>query len=434
MAGRRLVDAAKLLNASKSIAHKHVALRSNQFEVYNKTSSLAKAVKNQTDRVTLTAAAAIALSQRFSEEAPAYARAAAERATGTQHETIPRQETVRADMPTGTAKTGVEQDHHYNRSAQNTATGPPPKEELEIKQKAATRHPLPDGTIPAAGLTLEEEGKGQDTFSERPVSEIPKAPLAEDHERKHQKGDELKPIESTESTIPVPKEPIGAYKGAEETIPAHANDLQRLAVSPQVHKLQEGHDRDVFYSRSVESQPPTPTQPRSQIPAHAGIRQPSDEHVEDDRLNQDVFYSTRDSEKQGHKKAVVSAHDEVPEGINTDIFHSRKVARMLGSDPFSRKDFAEERSTGRHPLDDRPLPKNTGRHPLDDRPLPRMNATPDSQPSNPLPSAQPTSSAKEMEDLASQLAQDVQSNIALASEVSFSITGVKHADLLTATP
>ena len=63
MAGRRLVDAAKLFNASKSVAQKHIALRSSQWDAYNKTSSLAKAVKSQTDRVTLTAAAAIALSQ-----------------------------------------------------------------------------------------------------------------------------------------------------------------------------------------------------------------------------------------------------------------------------------------------------------------------------------------------------------------------------------
>ncbi|KAL5121705.1 hypothetical protein ACEQ8H_000392 [Pleosporales sp. CAS-2024a] len=71
MAGRRLVDAAKLFTASKSISQKHVALRSTQLDAFTKTSQLAKALKNQTDRVTRTAAAAIALSKRFSEDAPA---------------------------------------------------------------------------------------------------------------------------------------------------------------------------------------------------------------------------------------------------------------------------------------------------------------------------------------------------------------------------
>ncbi|XP_014559972.1 hypothetical protein COCVIDRAFT_90496 [Bipolaris victoriae FI3] len=294
MAGRRLVDAAKLFNASRGVAQQHIALRSNQWDAYTKTSSLAKAVKNQTDRVTLTAAAAIALSQRFSEEAPSYAKAAADRATGGQwtqqtwksqpshSEDIPRRETVNKDQaPAGSVKEGVEQDHHYDRSTQNTVNTPPPTEELEVEQREAPRSPLPDGTIPSNGLTLEQEDKGKDVFSERPVPETSKDPLAQDQ-------------------------------------------------------------------------------------------------IEDD----------------------------IPEGINTDVFHSKRVARMLGSDPFSRKEYAERKSNGRHPLDDRPVGRHPlddrpmGRHPLDDRPLtPAQRPTsPASQPKlSQAPQSETTS--KEMEQL-----------------------------------
>jgi aarF domain-containing kinase len=71
MSGRRLLDASKLFNAARSVARQYVVLRSEQLENYNKTSSLTKAVKEQTDRVTLTAQAAISLARRLNEsEAP----------------------------------------------------------------------------------------------------------------------------------------------------------------------------------------------------------------------------------------------------------------------------------------------------------------------------------------------------------------------------
>jgi aarF domain-containing kinase len=414
MAGRRLVDAAKLFNASKSVAQKHVALRSNQWDAYSKTSSLAKAVKSQTDRVTLTAAAAIALSQRFSEEAPSYAKAAAERATNTQwtqQADIPRRDTVKREVPVQGFREGVEQDHHYDRSGQDSAQAPLPTEELEVEQKKAPRSPLPDGTIPSQGLTLEQEEKGQDTFSKRPVHEAPKEPLAEDQgEQVRHKDEGIKPVESTETTIPLPGSPRGTSTQTADTIPAHANDPQQTPISPQAEKLQRGHDKDVFYTRSVESQPTTSSQPQSQIPQTSGTTQQSDEHVADKQMNQDVFYNAP-------KPGQGQVDEDLPEGINTDIFHSKRVARMLGSDPFSRKEYAERKSSGKHPLDDRPAPKTSGRHPLDDRPLP--SAQQQSQPlkqTQPIQGAESGTTSKEMEDLASQLAQDVQSN-ATASEV-----------------
>ncbi|KAI6958475.1 hypothetical protein KC355_g12955, partial [Hortaea werneckii] len=72
MAGRRLIDAAKLFGASGNVAKQHLAVRRQQWDVYSRTSTLAKAVKNQTDRVTVTAAAAIELAKRFNETGPSW--------------------------------------------------------------------------------------------------------------------------------------------------------------------------------------------------------------------------------------------------------------------------------------------------------------------------------------------------------------------------
>jgi aarF domain-containing kinase len=404
MAGRRLVDAAKLFNASKSIATKHIALRSSQLGSFNKTSTLAKAVKNQTDRITLTAAAAIELSKRFSDEAPAYARAAAEQATGTpkHHENIPRRESVERDVGVSGSKEGLEQDHHYDRSEQNTAVTPPPKEELEIEQKEAPRRPLPDGTIPSSGVTLEQEEKGRDTFSERPVAEPPKDPLAEEKQDQTRQEDEgINPVESDESTIPLPGQPRGQSSAASETIPSHANDLQQPPIPSTIKELQKGHDRDVFYSRSVESQPSPSSRPRMQIPNHAATKQTSDEHVDDKHLNQDVFYSVSESGQQA----------ELPEGINTDIFHSPKVAKMLGSDAFSRKERAKRQGPSINPFIP---PQYQAGHGHESK---SSQQTQQSKPEQATQSPQSQTTETEMHNLASQLAQDAQSSASAAPEV-----------------
>ncbi|KAK5167420.1 uncharacterized protein LTR77_007119 [Saxophila tyrrhenica] len=70
MAGKRLLDSARLFNAGRAIAKQHIALRQQQWDVFSKTSGLAKAVKSQTDRITVTAGAAYELGKRFSETSP----------------------------------------------------------------------------------------------------------------------------------------------------------------------------------------------------------------------------------------------------------------------------------------------------------------------------------------------------------------------------
>ncbi|KAJ8113995.1 hypothetical protein OPT61_g4013 [Boeremia exigua] len=418
MAGRRFVDAAKLFQASKSIASKHITLRSQQLEAYQKTSTLAKAVKSQTDRVTLTAAAAIALYQRSNEAAPAYTKAARERpaATASQHENIPRKETVETYASKHAVREGLRQDHHYDRSGEGTAAQPAPEQELDIEQAKAPRRPLPDGTIPPADVPLNQEQQGQDTFAERPVSEARKDPLArEGATQVRQEGRGIEPVESTESTIPLPGQPRGASFDAKEPIPAHADDLQPASKSSKIQSLLAGHDRDVFYTRSVESKPVSSAQPRSQIPNATVDKQGRDSHVDDGRLNQDVFYATPKPGQQQVRneelvQATISAEDEIPEGVNTDIFHSKRVARMLGQDRFSRKEHlgpSVSKGTGRHPLDDRPIVKTD--HSV------KFEPRQQTQPPTPVNAS---TTQQEVQDFASKLAKDAEAQAAAVTETS----------------
>jgi aarF domain-containing kinase len=68
MSGRRVLDVIQFLNVSKSIAAKHLAIRQHQLDVYTRTSSLTKGIKEQTEGLILTAQAAAALARRFNDE------------------------------------------------------------------------------------------------------------------------------------------------------------------------------------------------------------------------------------------------------------------------------------------------------------------------------------------------------------------------------
>ncbi len=158
MAGKRLLDLAALFNASRGVAQKHIALRARQVDVYNRTSTLAKAVKNQTDRVTETAKAASFLASRLNESGPAWTLEAADAPGGSRtapDDPIPSKESTEGGQ-VPKPKDGIEQDHFYERSTGNSMTDPIPEDDLEIHQEKADSYPLPDGTISPTKLVNHE--------------------------------------------------------------------------------------------------------------------------------------------------------------------------------------------------------------------------------------------------------------------------------------
>ncbi|CAD0090649.1 unnamed protein product [Aureobasidium vineae] len=320
MAGRRLLDAARLFSASGSIAKHHFNIRSQQWELFTQTSSLAKAVKNQTDRVTLTAQAAYALSRRVNETGPAYTQ------TNRHEDHIPSQETVQGADRTNTHEEGLSQDHHWDRSEQNAAAEAPPTDDLHVTQEKARRHPLPDGTIPPEGANLDPSPsrQGTDTFSQRPVTDAPKDPLAE----QQSVVKDLHPTESGASTIPVPAaqdsradDTVKMQRKAEFQIPSVSGHSQSMPTPGQ----------DTFNVRPTESSVELSSLPHTKIPKSVEDTQGGDDHVRDGQINQDVYYSSKGHPSQPPipQQEAIPAQDETPEGINTDIFHSPRVASLL---------------------------------------------------------------------------------------------------------
>ena len=163
MTGRRLLDVAAILKVSRGVAAKHVALRQHQLDLYSKTSSLAEAVKSQTDRITLTVKAGSILVERFngpgfdhSTQAP-HAKDSQQRATTTSEPQAPGTSLEKNDgsfsdhfdaksdqtsalrrvkLPKNT-EDGQQNDGHLLNSQINKYTSTPRSEEKPVPQAQA---------------------------------------------------------------------------------------------------------------------------------------------------------------------------------------------------------------------------------------------------------------------------------------------------------
>lgn len=258
MAGRRLLDVAALLGASKGIAQRHVALRQQQLDVFLRTSSVVKAGKAYAERYTETAKAAAILAGRMNEDRPAWTYEATDdvpvtnQATGQQQTPIPNPSTLKAKA-TNTTPEGIKQDHHYEASQQNTATDVPPKDELHVKQAKADSTPLPDGSIPP--------------------SYTPAGTPLKHHHADHDY--ELSPAGARFLQAEYEKQiPSHVADGAE----GHAGD-----------KIVNDFDDTSFYHASKHTSPVESNLPRAKIPKHVNDAQANDTHVASTGINSDTY-------------------------------------------------------------------------------------------------------------------------------------------------
>ena len=335
MTGRRLLDVAAIFKASRGVAAKHVALRQHQLDVYSKTSSLAKAIKSQTDRVTLTAKAASDLAKRFSGPGPDHSTQAGQSERSSQ-DNIGIQDAAGVNK-ISEKDHGLSRDHAYQSSDQNSPA------DLATKQERAKKYPLPDGSIlPVDPVEVSKRDEG--SYSEMPQTNTVKAPLADPREATGE-GLPLTLSGRTSSPNPIVGKALTASekdrnleRQAEKRFPSQAAERSSAAYSEELG-LQADRDQDVFYTPSLSDEQVVSALPRVKLPKNTEDAQNSDVHVPDAKLNQDVFYSASSkSEEQILPQAqAVPEQDELSEEAYTELFHSPKVARMLGGQPNSSK-------------------------------------------------------------------------------------------------
>ena len=343
MTGRRLLDVAAIFKASRGVAAKHVALRQHQLDVYNKTSSLTKAIKSQTDRVTLTVKAASGLGERFSGPGPDHSKREPQSRRHPQDASIRGQDVASGANKSSETKNGILQDHFYEASDQNAPTESASDSSPALKQEKAKGYPVPDGSTFSADLSDAAKRDGG-SYSELPQTGPVKIPGFDGREatdkglplsvsgRTSDPNFAVKKDSTTSSRYRNPQ-----WQGEKQS-PSQVMEPPPAAQSEEP-SLQADRDRDVFYTPSFSDEQVVSTLPRVELPKNTGDAQHSDEHAPEAQLNQNVFYSTSDKGKKQpvpHAQAVPE-QEQLSNEAYTGLFHSPRVARMLGGQPKSGK-------------------------------------------------------------------------------------------------
>ncbi|KAI9890881.1 MAG: hypothetical protein M1814_003520 [Vezdaea aestivalis] len=383
MAGKRILDAAALLSASRSVAQKHVALRSKQLGDYSKTSSVVKAVKDQTDRVTVTLQAATALAQRLNEVQATYANTS-------------------NDNTATKTRQAADQDHHYKWSEDVGSPKPESTGELKVEQEEASQRPA---SSPGAGPATPTRDK--DTYTERQTVSPPKKPLAVSDNA----GNEaLRPISTDRTSIPNPtqrsNDPRILQRQAERQIPARS---AKPTAQIESNELSQDHDNESFYERTKSNSPTLSALPRVKIPKQSISTQGSDKNIDYGDVNADVFYSVGGKAKTTQTSPVgaVSEEEDVPRDINTDVFQSSRISNMLlGRDARE----AQGKDAGKMPQSSTPG-INPSNSPGQEQSQSNTRERPEHETlvSNNLPHKKEQKEDSEVQELAKSMAMDIDS-------------------------
>ena len=337
------MDFNTLLRASLVIASKQCGLQARQFDVYNKSSSLANAIKRQSDSAKTIIETASILTQQFSTAVPSYStRVGKERG---EEIAIPSPESVTVDQKDAVPKQGIEQDHFYEWSQKNTTTQPILDGELEFEQNQATQTPLPDGTILPRNSDSAGIMQGTTLVPESYIAGSPKhspeyslhgqaiigiskgqgdnsiLAQSDNHAFIDRRRDLQYQAESQRPEWSTNSPPLGPIK-------AHAGDWNDSVDVDQGHGFSGSSNQG---TSSVLSSLP-------RIPAATNHTRESTGSVHDEEIYQDVHYLlSRRSEKRLIPKAQSAPIQELfSDNIDTEITHSPNIAEMSSGGPNDR--------------------------------------------------------------------------------------------------
>ena len=335
------------MRASRSVFAKHVALQSQNLSAYRKTSSLVKAINFQADRFPRASQLASALLNRTGKLKSSYS---------TEPKT-PRTDDVSVPNTTSSGvkessvlESGKDQDHFYERPKDESASESGLKRDIVFKQVRAKGKSLPEGTIlpqDSKAFKLERESDG-DEFTAEQSSAPAQEPLEETGN-----NDDLEPKSSSRSSIPLPAQDDKIRKSKDARVSQRIAEFQipnettgsspRDSVQPRADdhsssRITVSQDQDAYYSPPADAAPSLSSLPRTKIPKATETSQGSDDHVRDERLNQEVYYSP-DSDNN-----AAAPTSSLSEGQYSELFRSLRVTRELQKESSSHisKDTASK--------------------------------------------------------------------------------------------
>jgi len=268
MSGKRILDAVAVLNAARAVAYQHFTIRQSQLELYARTSSLTRGINGAIQARKDAYNAAHSFSKSTNTATNAQPSSSPE---------TPNLQTAEGERQPIKRTEGLEQDHHYDRSQGNSVA---------------------DGTI-----TLTRSGLGQAATGTQGLSS--------EHAMKLQRQSEAQ----------IPSEPAEP-----PTTKAFNTTLPPVGESSEFGVEQE---QDVFYQPPDSTAPVLSALPRFKIPKTEEDVQGGDPHVPQN-INADVFYSSRRLPQSDIANQMDAAQEHPSEEMMGDLFHSPRVARLLG--------------------------------------------------------------------------------------------------------
>ena len=333
MSGKRFQDAVAIFKASRAIAAKHLALRQYQLDKYNKTSSLAKGIKSQTDRVTLTVKAASVLAERFKRPGPEYATQAS------QSEWISRNVKDEGALTTAINKSESEEAQSYKQPERDKTFDQPSNLQRSEKHHEGQSSPLPDVSIRSRSdvASSSQSDINQAVEVSRPVTAQNIWPGPEEATKSTESGRSSTKSQANAEPLPSIGHNVIAQETSERRSPSEPTDSRpTIASAPELQgapKLVIDRDQDVSYTASDLDSNMSSASPIVKIPKNTENVQESDEHVTDDQIDQDVFYSSkprnRKYDRSYRKIDPEQEQDELPGEAYSKIFQSTKVSEML---------------------------------------------------------------------------------------------------------
>ena len=310
MSGKRLLDSLALLKASSAVVSKHIALRRQQVNVYERTSSIARVVKNQ-----------IEWESSIVKSIP-----------GNAFQREISQTNVDANITPLENKSGLDKDRNYEKPETNTNAQLLPVGELSIQREKGTSQFLRDGALPP--IKPINNGSG---VHNRTSSDLSRPGLGRGASISNDEGIKkaLQLVSPVRDVIPVPGiqsallNPDGGrdlQKRTEKDIPSNFAEAQ--PVSSQV--LQ-----DVFYTSTQKKSQVSSSLPSAKLPMATEDTTELNGPFTSNLLNQDVLYSTvikKANETPIPEGQAVPKQQQPSDEMFSEIFHGSPVAKMLKGD------------------------------------------------------------------------------------------------------
>ena len=342
MSGKRILDALAIVKATRTVASNHTRLRRQEFDTFKNTSSLINAFREGAYQAGIDIRNASVVARPRDGSGP---RSLSEARNPREVTILDRD--IKESFTTTAKREGLEQDHSYGISKDQTPVAPLPK---QLKREREERNPLLEGTTPSTGNPTIISDAEADAFPDVQLSLSHKKHIAETVNNQSGpsgpgRATSLGQIEyTTPSSSYLIKEPqhqsVQQATGIDPEL--STDDPPVLETASGEDELRVDQEKDVYHKADSQASPVYSSLPRVKVPRNTENSQDDKKYTHSKGINQDVYYTTLQDTTRNMLPGTQSIpqHESIPEELYSEVFHSPRVARLLNRD--NRKDESRE--------------------------------------------------------------------------------------------